>query len=676
MAAVNRGDWVTPQGSSWDDNTEAKMNNNSVSNPKRNEGISMSKGKAGASSETHQSEKQSIADLIQAIKTDPEVKRLLDDALAEDKSSAADVNPERPATVPSNSAQQVLTTGTNARDESSSCETGCIERATCVVGNCTMSARAANAPVGQGGCDGDWPHEGESVATSKTWTDNRRGAPVFDAWTSRFSCPTKLVVVQEVKYTIHDPIFNIMFPARSASTNLVQLGDDSFMVPEIETRFFANILEFTYTQDRKYLHHLSPKDLNQALAFADKYGSTALSSALIPILQLDFSDAYFCLRAADIYRSDWEPYPLIQEFREYFRETLKVELQSRLENDTSEQFLSRIHSQFTDAGLALLDVALVLNSLWSTAELKVERADPGEHWSDGGNGWEDDQADENGDEEVYSSSGDSWGAAEHKGPVSDSQIETQYQWFPVGNGWIESDSYPQPAREAAQGNLWNDNIPAPSVIMPPEDVLPGLPHQQRKPTSLQSASALARCVYHWLEHNRDLGSATNVAEGLGCTEHEADLALQELALAGVISCLLGFPGHKAYCVEAEWQPAPASPDFAPSNLPETPKHDLEAERVALEAPSDEARRAYDWLRQAEAKSPWSARTWFRAEQVAEGIGRTITEALRALDELQALGRVSVVMGGSGFAEYCACIPAHKTASGFVEHPALGPLADF
>jgi hypothetical protein len=100
LAAVSGGDWATPQDSSWVDNLKAKMGDSSVNNPERNEeGISMSKGKAGASSEAHQSKKQSIADLIQVIKTDPEIKRLLDDALVEDKSSATDLDLERRPTV-------------------------------------------------------------------------------------------------------------------------------------------------------------------------------------------------------------------------------------------------------------------------------------------------------------------------------------------------------------------------------------------------------------------------------------------------------------------------------------------------------------------------------------------------------------------------------------------------
>jgi hypothetical protein len=386
-----------------------------------------------------------------------------------------------------------------------------------------------------------------------------------------------------------------MFPARSASTYLVPFGDGSFLVPEINHQIFAKILEFTYTQDRKYLHDLSRKDLDGALAFADKCGSTDLSSALIPVLQLNFSHADFSCRVATIYRSMGKTYSQTQEFREYFRETLKTELQSHLEKGTSEEFLSQIHVQLSDAGLALLDVALVLNSLWSTAERRVEHADPGEHWSDGGDGREQDGADETGDEEIYSSSGDGWAT------------EYEYKW-PVGNGWIQGDNNPQPACEAAQGNFRNDNVPATSILTE-------FPHQQQpfaswdaplpsgisrqandttqtnsKATSLQSTSALARCVYHWIEH-RDLETMITVAAGLGCTEDEADRAFEELELAGVVRCVLGLDGVTAYCVKQELRQAPASPEFLPSNLYQAQEHGIEAEPHAPEAPPDKARRA-------------------------------------------------------------------------------------
>jgi hypothetical protein len=454
-----------------------------------------------------------------------------------------------------------------------------------------------------------------------------------------------------------------MFPAKSASTSLVALGDGSFLVPEINHQFFANILEYAYTQDRKYLHNLSRKDLNQALAFADKYGSTDLSSALIPVLQLDFSHADFSRRAADIYRSKGKTYSQNQEFREYFRETLKTELQSRLEKDTSEEFLSQTHVQLSDAGLALLDVAQVLNSLWSTAELRVEHADPGEHWSDGGDSREQDDADKTEDEEVYSSSGDGW-------------EPTEYKW-PVGNGWIQGDNNPQPACEAAQGNFRNDNVPVTPVIMPPEDVLPEFPHQQQpfaswdaflssglsrqandttqtnsKATSLQSISALARCVYHWIEH-RDLETVITVAAGLGCTEDEADRAFEELELADVVRCVLGLDGVTAYCVKQELRQAPASPEFLPSNLNPAQEHGIEAEPHAPEAPSDKARRAYDWLRQKEANSSWAEEWWFLATQIAEGIGCTVADTLLALHELEGTWSISTRQTVCGFTEYCA-----------------------
>jgi hypothetical protein len=213
--------------------------------------------------------------------------------------------------------------------------------------------------------------------------------------------------------------------------------------------------------------------------------------------------------------------------------------------------------------------------------------------------------------------------------------------------------------------------------MPPEDVLPEFPHQQQpfaswdapltsglsrqandttqtnsNATSLQSASALARCVYHWIEH-RNLETVITVAAGLGCTEDEADRAIEELELADVVRCVLGIDGNPAYCVRQELRQAPASPEFLPSNLYQAQEHGIEAEPHAPEAPSDKARRAYDWMRQTEANSTWGGELWFQAPQIAEGIGCTVADVLLAIHELEGTGCIAIRQSLSGSAQYRA-----------------------
>ncbi|EXJ60770.1 hypothetical protein A1O7_04923 [Cladophialophora yegresii CBS 114405] len=697
VAEVNRGDWTISQGGFSNDNLKTTMGDKSVNNPKHSEEeetknaveaqsrrsseehcsavprpavfdswsqeIATSKGKADGSSETHQSKKQSIADLIQAIKTDPEIKRLLNDALSENKSFATKATPVSPATVPLDFAQQVLTTETRAAEGFPSCETGPSDFAACALDKCP-TCKITNVPTRQVEHGGKWQDVAESVATSsKTWTPYRPATPVFDGWTS---CPTKLVVVKDVKYTIHDTIFDTMFPANNTSTKLDQLDDDSFLVSGIQSRYFASALEFLYSQDTKHLCSIPVEGQNQILSFAAKYDNNYLLCVMIPILELDFSNPGFSSRAATIYRS----YAAPEDFRQYFRQTLKVELQTRLDDGSCEEFLSGIHSQFSDAGVALLDVALVLNSLWTNAELKVEHADPAEDWSDKGVAQEDDGKDAY-DDRTSNTCGGNMIGPDYTNQWGDYPPKPS-QCSRVWHAPVQCDSEPQPPCAAIKSNLQTAKVPAPSIITPPSHVvLEALQPRDPSPsweeplaqplradtshraidntnddwiaTALQGTSALARCVYHHLRH-RDVGKVATVAEYLGCTKDEADRALQELMLVGVVDNRVSVFGDvTVFVVKKELPQEPITTALPANDVVETEDYDkARAWPLSLGTRSEKTRMVYLWLKYEQAFS--TEETWFSAQDVSDALGFDIPEALLSLNELESTGHAEIAGG--------------------------------
>ncbi|ETI24366.1 hypothetical protein G647_03735 [Cladophialophora carrionii CBS 160.54] len=639
------------------------------------EQIAMSKGKADASTETYPSGKQSLSDLIQAIKTDPEIKRLLNDALAENKSPATNVTPGSLPGPPADFAQQVSTTETSAPEGFLSGESGACQHAACALDNCD-TCKFANGTSRQNEHAGDWQDVAESAATPvETWTPYQPIAPAFDSWTSRLSCPTNLVVVKDVKYTIHDTIFDTMFPAYTKATKLDRLDDGSFLVSGIENKNFASALEFMYSQDMKHLRCIPVEGQHQIFAFAAECDNNCLLSMMMIILELDFSTPGFSRRAAKIYRS-WGP---MEEFRQYFRQTLKTELQSRLDDGICEGFLNEIHFQFSDAGLALLDVALVLNSLWTTAELKVEHDYPAEDWGDGDHGQED--ADNHDNEDHTSSTcgenmigpdyNDSWGACPPR----------PYHW---SSGWetsSQSDGHPQPPCVATKSKLHTAKAPAPSIIAPPANIVAEAPQQRNpspdfasweepiaqplreeisdwpidntqadwKATALQSTSALARCVHHHLKH-RDMGTATTVAEDLGCTKDEADRALQELMLVGVVNSVFRSGEPMGFCVKQEMPQKPVTTALPANNVAETEEHErTRAAPLPLETTTDETRSVYHWLKGEQ--QGWPKEKWFSAEHVSDGIGCSFSKAIVGLLELQITGRAAVRRGAWGVPEF-------------------------
>ncbi|OCT45842.1 hypothetical protein CLCR_01436 [Cladophialophora carrionii] len=706
VAEINRSNWTTPQDGLSNVNLKTKMGDNSVNGPNHSEeegtknafepyssqslrelrsavscapvfdlgseGIAMSKGKADASTETYPSRKQSISDLIQAIKTDPEIKRLLNDALAENKSPATNVTPGSLLGPPADFAQQVSTTETSAPEGFLSCETGTCQHAACALDNCD-TCKFANGTSRQNEHAGDWQDVAESAATSaETWTPFQPIAPAFDSWTS---CPTNRVVVKDVKYTIHDTIFDTMFPAYTRATKLDRLDDGSFLVSGIENKNFASALEFMYSQDMKHLRRIPVEGQHQIFAFAAECDNNCLLSMMMIILELDFSTPGFSHRAAEIYRSCGP----MEEFRHYFRQTLKIELQSRLDDGTCEDFLSSVHFQFSGAENALLDVALALNSLWTTAELKAEHADRAEDWIDSGDGQKD--ADDHDNEDHTSSTcgenmigpdyNDNWGVFPPK----------PYHW---SSGWemsSQSDGHPQPPCAATKSNLHTTKVPAPSIITPPANIVPKAPQQRNpspgftnweepiaqplraetsdwpmdttqadwKATALQSTSALARCVHHHLKH-RDIGTVTTVAEDLGCTKDEADRALQELMLVGVVNSVFRSGEPMGFHVKREMPQKPVTTASPANNVAETEEHErTRAAPLPLETVTDETRSVYHWLKGEQ--QGWLKEQWFSAEHVSDGTGCSFTKAILDLLELQSTGRAAVRRGPWGIPEF-------------------------
>jgi hypothetical protein len=167
------------------------------------------------------------------------------------------------------------------------------------------------------------------------------------------SSPVKLVMIGDVKFSVHDPVFEHMFPKATASAT-----DTCLILNDISVNIFSFALHYMYTFDAKNLDWLDPDELRVLMDFAIKHGNMRMVAVLMQKLKYDFQSQNFFALIEDIYAAgaSWE-------FKAYFSEVIKKEVETRRQECPWSPASSMI-SGFERSPDALREVVDVLVSVW------------------------------------------------------------------------------------------------------------------------------------------------------------------------------------------------------------------------------------------------------------------------------------------------------------------------